>query len=92
MLCLGAKLPLISDDRQKLVLLNDACNKLFEQLGYSMSHYPGTSMNVESLFVENLVSTPKLRRLNSQLSLSKNYALISTARPKFTSGTHRLSP
>ena len=53
-----------------------------------MSHYPGTSMNVENLSVENLVPTSKPRRLDSQLSLSKNYALISTARPKFTSGTN----
>ena len=64
MLCLGAKLPLISDDRQKLVLLNDACNKLFEQLGYSMSHAPGTSMNVENLIDELLcfnLQTPQAR-------------------------------
>ena len=63
MLCLGAKLPLISNDRQKLVLLNDACNKLFEQLGYSMSHYPGTSMNVEKLIDEILCFNPQ----NSQV-------------------------
>ena len=62
MLRLGVKLPLISDDRQKLDLLNNTCNKLFEQLGYSMSHYPGTSMNVENLFDEKLCLTPKYRK------------------------------
>ncbi len=56
MLCLGVKLPLISDDRQILVFLNNTCNKLFEQLGYSMSHYLGTSMNVDNLIDEKLSS------------------------------------
>ena len=46
---------------EKLVSLNNTCNKLFEQLGYSMSHYPGTSMNVEKLRVEKLVPTLKIR-------------------------------
>ena len=41
-------------------------NELFEQLGYSMSHYPGTSMNVKIWLMKIWVSPCKIRKcLNS---------------------------